>query len=736
MVAGAIEFAYRRLDLIDAQMRGAGSRPLGKLIDAADLTATLADLLSAGIARASNGRYVQNGRDRRPTCCSAPPGPAGARAEGRPRDDTPRPRLTRGRPLSDLPLRADRAGRALPARARTRAATPSRSGRCGSASSATTTSALARAGARGSPAARSRAWSSSTTTPLCCRMRGPREPTRAAERRFEQVRRSAPPPGAGSVAADTPNRGDEFRRTEAGLQEERRPTGGAKQDDGARPARTGTAARAHRRTPRRRAPGCARAPLHRRPRTLDAGLRDPSVARRRRLGRDHRRRWSSSSQRSAASLKDEFEIPGSDTQKATDLIESEFAAEQGGVLNLVFAAPEGETLDTPERQAAIEEAIAKLQTDEFAPTEDKAGHHERRRPLRGRHDLRRRAHRLHGGAVRPRHLRHRPRGGPRRAGGRPRHGRARGDHRRVQRRRRVPAHRAGDPGAARPPRGADRAADRVPHVRGHGDPDRPCPGRAHDRVPAAVHPRRAHRHQHDHAAARVDDRPRRRHRLLALHRHALPAVPPRGAVAHRRRRRGRRDGRAGRALRRRDGRHLGDRPRLLRPRLHHQARHRLRARRPDDGADRELAADRGPAAARPQGRPAEGAVPAAARRLRCGPREDADRPLGAVRDRAREGALRRPAARRPRSRVDLAARAARRVGSGHPAGRADRPPGLRPARRGLRRGLQRPDPDRRGRERAIPRRRSGSTTVSRASRASLPSASRSSTTRRRSRSSS
>jgi putative drug exporter of the RND superfamily len=73
------------------------------------------------------------------------------------------------------------------------------------------------------------------------------------------------------------------------------------------------------------------------------------------------------------SLKDEFEIPGSDTQKAVDLIESEFTAEQGAVLNLVFAAPEGETLDTPERRAAIEDAIAKLQTQEFAPTQDKAG---------------------------------------------------------------------------------------------------------------------------------------------------------------------------------------------------------------------------------------------------------------------------------------------------------------------------------------------------------------------------
>lgn len=66
MVAGAIDFAYRRLDLIDTQMRGAGSRPLGKLVETADLTITLADLLSAGIARVSNNRYVQSGRDQAP----------------------------------------------------------------------------------------------------------------------------------------------------------------------------------------------------------------------------------------------------------------------------------------------------------------------------------------------------------------------------------------------------------------------------------------------------------------------------------------------------------------------------------------------------------------------------------------------------------------------------------------------------------------------------------------------
>ncbi len=73
------------------------------------------------------------------------------------------------------------------------------------------------------------------------------------------------------------------------------------------------------------------------------------------------------------SLKDEFEIPGSDTQKATDLIESEFASEQGGVLNLVFAAPAGQRLDTPERKQAIEGAIAELKRSEFKPSEDRAG---------------------------------------------------------------------------------------------------------------------------------------------------------------------------------------------------------------------------------------------------------------------------------------------------------------------------------------------------------------------------
>ena len=73
------------------------------------------------------------------------------------------------------------------------------------------------------------------------------------------------------------------------------------------------------------------------------------------------------------SLQDEFDIPGSDTQKATDLIEEEFSSEQGGVLNIVFAAPVGQRLDTPARKAAILKAIKQLRSSQFKPVGDKAG---------------------------------------------------------------------------------------------------------------------------------------------------------------------------------------------------------------------------------------------------------------------------------------------------------------------------------------------------------------------------
>ena len=53
------------------------------------------------------------------------------------------------------------------------------------------------------------------------------------------------------------------------------------------------------------------------------------------------------------SLVNEFKVPGTDFQKATDLIDAKFQGQKGAALRVVLAAPAGERLDTPDRQAAI-----------------------------------------------------------------------------------------------------------------------------------------------------------------------------------------------------------------------------------------------------------------------------------------------------------------------------------------------------------------------------------------------
>ena len=257
------------------------------------------------------------------------------------------------------------------------------------------------------------------------------------------------------------------------------------------------------------------------------------------------------------------------------------------------------------------------------------GAHERRRPVQ-RADVRReRADRIRRGPVRPGDLRRGPRVGRRGAGRRARGSRARGRDGRVQRRRRVPADRAGHLRAARSPRGDHRPADRLPDVRGGVHPDRARDRRARDGVPPALHPRGPDRHQHDHADPRLDDRAGRRDRLLALHRDPVPAAAARRAVAAGRGRRGGRLRRPRGALRGPHGRDRRDRARVLRARLRHEARDRQRARRADHRAARELAPDLGAAPARPQGRPAQAPVPAEARRLRGGDASGRSSPAGA-----------------------------------------------------------------------------------------------------------
>jgi RND superfamily putative drug exporter len=57
-------------------------------------------------------------------------------------------------------------------------------------------------------------------------------------------------------------------------------------------------------------------------------------------------------------LINDFKIPGSDTQRATDLITAKFGAQKGAALRVVVAAPAGERLDTPKRAATIRKMLA------------------------------------------------------------------------------------------------------------------------------------------------------------------------------------------------------------------------------------------------------------------------------------------------------------------------------------------------------------------------------------------
>src|SRR3954447_25719088 len=57
-------------------------------------------------------------------------------------------------------------------------------------------------------------------------------------------------------------------------------------------------------------------------------------------------------------LVDEFRVPGTDFQKASDLLDAKFGAQKGAALRFVLAAPEGEHIDTPARRAAVTKMIA------------------------------------------------------------------------------------------------------------------------------------------------------------------------------------------------------------------------------------------------------------------------------------------------------------------------------------------------------------------------------------------
>ncbi len=56
-------------------------------------------------------------------------------------------------------------------------------------------------------------------------------------------------------------------------------------------------------------------------------------------------------------LVNDFNIPGSDVQKATDLINAKFGGQKGSALRVVVAAPEGQSLNSAEAKAAIDKML-------------------------------------------------------------------------------------------------------------------------------------------------------------------------------------------------------------------------------------------------------------------------------------------------------------------------------------------------------------------------------------------
>ncbi len=375
------------------------------------------------------------------------------------------------------------------------------------------------------------------------------------------------------------------------------------------------------------------------------------------------------------SLRDKFEIPGSDTQRATDLIKAEFAV-RAGLRSSTSCSPRrrGQRLDTPERKAAIAAAVAKLRTAQFKPQEGQAPAWSASTTRSGRA----RSRRTGASPTRRRSSTRRSRTPTGRTSSAVEDFVRDGDragrrHGRVQRRGGVPAARAGHVRAARPARRDHRAAGRLPHVRRDADPDPRSRSSALATAFLLLF-----------ILAGLTDINTVTPILVSMIGlgvgidYSLFIVTRFRQLLHdglsptRRRRGGRLVGGTRGALRRPDGRDLGDRAGVLRARLRHEARDRERARRADDRADRELAAPRG--AARCSGTRSTGSRCRSSRRSTT-PRRHARRRssrAGAASSPTTRSRVPRPARCRARARRHLGARPSRRGRPGHAARRSRR----------------------------------------------------------------
>ncbi|MGH2959951.1 MAG: MMPL family transporter, partial [Solirubrobacterales bacterium] len=62
-------------------------------------------------------------------------------------------------------------------------------------------------------------------------------------------------------------------------------------------------------------------------------------------------------------LSDNLTLPGTDSQAATDLLQSEFPDQANGMIPVVFVAPKGKTVDSSDQKSAIEAATESYEKD-------------------------------------------------------------------------------------------------------------------------------------------------------------------------------------------------------------------------------------------------------------------------------------------------------------------------------------------------------------------------------------
>lgn len=59
-IRSAVEYVYDTLDLIDTELIARGSEPISGLVELANLSSMIGNLVGAGVAEASNGLYIRN----------------------------------------------------------------------------------------------------------------------------------------------------------------------------------------------------------------------------------------------------------------------------------------------------------------------------------------------------------------------------------------------------------------------------------------------------------------------------------------------------------------------------------------------------------------------------------------------------------------------------------------------------------------------------------------------------